>query len=298
MSRTRALRPWLPWLGGLLVATLLMLAVRSQLDRAHATPLYLLLVVVASARAGRAVGLTLAVLAFVCLNFFFVPPYHTLVVSEPLDWLVLAAFLVTSAVAAQLLARAQLEAASARQRAEEVNRLSVVGAEALNAGRAEEALARIAAVIRQTLGLAACEVYRRDDAEGTTLLAVRSAGGDAAGGAEHAPGMPSGPALVEWVGANGRAVLERAEGFPRVSTGPGFGGSTAWPDLANVRVLTLPLRVGDRVAGVARLAAAAPLTLDGPQRRFLDALLYYATLGVERVRLTAEAEHAEALRQA
>jgi two-component system, OmpR family, sensor histidine kinase KdpD len=40
------------------------------------------------------------------------------------------------------------------------------------------------------------------------------------------------------------------------------------------------------------------LALDPGQRRFLEALSYYAALGVERVRLAAEAEHAEALRQA
>lgn len=35
-----------------------------------------------------------------------------------------------------------------------------------------------------------------------------------------------------------------------------------------------------------------------PRPCFLDALAYYAALGAERIRLTAEAEHAEALREA
>jgi len=39
-------------------------------------------------------------------------------------------------------------------------------------------------------------------------------------------------------------------------------------------------------------------TLDAPRLRFLEALAYYAALGVERVRLVAEAEHADALREA
>ena len=41
-----------------------------------------------------------------------------------------------------------------------------------------------------------------------------------------------------------------------------------------------------------------PAPLDPAQRRFLDALAYYAALAVDRVRLVAEAEHAEALREA
>ena len=41
-----------------------------------------------------------------------------------------------------------------------------------------------------------------------------------------------------------------------------------------------------------------PIVLDHDARHFLDALAYYAALGVERVRLTAAAERAEAFRQA
>ena len=43
---------------------------------------------------------------------------------------------------------------------------------------------------------------------------------------------------------------------------------------------------------------ATSLQLDEAQRRFLQAIAYYASLGVDRVRLVAEAEHAEALREA
>src|SRR4029077_13435458 len=41
-----------------------------------------------------------------------------------------------------------------------------------------------------------------------------------------------------------------------------------------------------------------PVHLDAGQRRFLDAITYYAALAIDRVRLVAEAEHAEALREA
>jgi two-component system sensor histidine kinase KdpD len=49
---------------------------------------------------------------------------------------------------------------------------------------------------------------------------------------------------------------------------------------------------------VLRIVHADALALDEPQRSFLEALSYYAALGVERVRLVAAAEHADALRQA
>jgi len=56
--------------------------------------------------------------------------------------------------------------------------------------------------------------------------------------------------------------------------------------------------VQGRVVGELRLANPSPVALDPAQRRFLDAIAYYAALAVDRVRLVAEAEHAEALREA
>ena len=162
------------WLGALILITAAMAAGRPSVDRSHATLVYLLLVLGASARAGRTMGLVLSVLAFLCLNFFFVRPYHTFVVAEPLDGLVIVAFLVTSIVAAQLLARARSEATVARARASEVDRLAVIGAEALNTGRAEEALASLAEVIRATLDVGLCEIYLRNDAHGSIQLLAAS----------------------------------------------------------------------------------------------------------------------------
>ena len=87
--------------------TAIMVAVRGRIDRVHVTLAYLLIVQLASAQAGRALGVALAVLSFLTFNFFFVPPYGTLDVANPLDWLVLAAFLITSVISAQLLYRAR-----------------------------------------------------------------------------------------------------------------------------------------------------------------------------------------------
>jgi two-component system sensor histidine kinase KdpD len=147
------------WLGALALVTVAMLTVRSSLDKAHIALGYLLVVLGAGASTGRRVGVSLSVIAFVCFNFFFLPPYHSLVVAKPLDWIVLVAFLVTGVVAAQLLARARADAALARQRTAEVDRLSAVGAEALNAGRAEDALTAIAEMMRTTLHVARGEVF-------------------------------------------------------------------------------------------------------------------------------------------
>ncbi|HEX9107658.1 MAG TPA: DUF4118 domain-containing protein, partial [Longimicrobiales bacterium] len=151
----------LPWLALAALATLLFVALRGRLDRSYEVLGYLLLVLVGSSRLGRAWGVLLAITCFLAFNFFLIPPYYTLAIADPLDWLVLFGFLVTGIVAAQLLYRAQTEAESARARAEEIDRLSTLGAETLNAGRAEEGVAAIARVMRERLGVAECAVHER-----------------------------------------------------------------------------------------------------------------------------------------
>ena len=299
---------WLVWLGALGAATAAMLTVRPSLDKAHVALAYLLVVLGAGARAGRRIGIALSVIAFICFNFFFVAPYHTLVVAERLDWLVLVAFLATGIVAAQLLARARSEAAAARERTTEVDRLSSVGAEALNAPHAEDALTAIAEVMRTTLHVARCEIFvpLRDD--GVTLvaesgtLAPKDEADDATdpateGSAPYTLSM-GGVRLVEWVAKSGRSAMERVDGAVRVSADEGYTSNLLGLDISGARALLLPLRVRNHTVGVLRLAHDGALSLDTSQVRFLGALSYYAALGVERLRLVAEAEHAWALREA
>ncbi len=254
MSRARPLM----WLGSLLAAavlTLVMLAFREQLDKAHVALVYLLVVLGSSASGGRAPGLALAVLTFLCFNFFFLPPYYNVLVAHPLDWGVLGAYLVTATVASQLLFRARSQAESAQRRSEELNRLSILGAETLNVGRAEEALASIEEMIRVTLGVDFCEIV-------TSTADKESAPTDQ-------------PPIIARSPSNGECVKD--------------------PD---VRALIMPLRVQDRTVGVLRIADSHPIRLQSEQQRFIDALSFYAALGVERVRLAAKAEHAEALGEA
>ncbi|HLX09264.1 MAG TPA: DUF4118 domain-containing protein, partial [Thermoanaerobaculia bacterium] len=177
---------WLFWVATLIAVTVALVSVRGDLDQAHVTLIYLLVVLGGSASGGRALGFTLACACFLLIDYFLQTPYDTLSVDKPLDWLVLLAFLVTATVATQLVGRANAEAAAARRRAEEIDRLAALGAETLSARRADDALAAIARVIRETCGAAECQIYvgRRtepagaDEGEGFRLAA---GAGDPAG---------------------------------------------------------------------------------------------------------------------
>ncbi|MDF1504010.1 DUF4118 domain-containing protein, partial [Roseisolibacter sp. H3M3-2] len=148
MSVARAARRWL--LAGLAFAALtfgLSLA-RGRLGGAHVALAYLLLVLGASAAGGRALGFAAAGASFAAFTYAFVPPYRTLGVADPLDWLVLGAFLVTSVVATQLLYRAEATAAAAVRRAAELDHVAAVGAASLGAPGVAEALVRVPEAVR------------------------------------------------------------------------------------------------------------------------------------------------------
>jgi two-component system sensor histidine kinase KdpD len=121
-------RTWMMWIGwslALLGATLVLFAFRERLERAHVVLVFLLIILGASAAGGRVLGIVLSLVAFLVFDLGFLPPYGTLVVRDPLDWLVLVTFLVTSVVAAQLLytARAQRAAAEREAAAREGTRM-------------------------------------------------------------------------------------------------------------------------------------------------------------------------------
>lgn len=131
---------WLFWSATLLVVTVALVWVREDLNQAHAALIYLLVVLGGSASGGRALGFTLACACFLLIDYFLQTPYDTLSVDKPLDWLVLLAFLVTATVATQLLGRANAEAAAARRRAEEIDRLAALSVQLAAEAEHAEAL--------------------------------------------------------------------------------------------------------------------------------------------------------------
>jgi two-component system sensor histidine kinase KdpD len=287
------LREWVLW--GLigLAATAVLFAYRSEIGGAHVALAYLLVVLGASARGGRRLGFVLAVLSFVAFNFLFIPPYYTLIIHRQLDWLVLFAFLVTSAVATQLLHRAQSEAAAARSRSLEVERLASLGAETLNAARAEDSVVAIAKVIQSGLGVLSCDIYLRgDSAPGIRRIARATAAVEGL----PSPRDPSPRALGR--AAAGLAISELADGRNRFARTPDMQSTLALLLAQQPRAVLIPLRVKGEPVGVLRLEGDPAVTLDADQCRFAEALAYYAALALERVDLAAEAARADSLREA
>lgn len=91
---------------------------RDVLDTSLIALLYLLPVGLSTALWGLGPGITSALYAFFAFNYFFIVPYHTLAVHQPIDLVILLVFLIVAVVISQLVGRAQagLAAATARER--------------------------------------------------------------------------------------------------------------------------------------------------------------------------------------
>jgi two-component system sensor histidine kinase KdpD len=101
----------------------LLLLIRNEVNATTIGVAYLSLIVFTAILWGSAPALLASVLAVLCFNFFFLPPYHTFTVADPQNWVALTVFFVTSLAVGQLSARAKRRAEEAEDAKREVERL-------------------------------------------------------------------------------------------------------------------------------------------------------------------------------
>ncbi len=110
--------PYLLAVGLIAATTVVFFFLRDELDTSLVALLFLLPVGLSTFLWGLRPGITSALFAFLTFNYFFIRPYYTLTVHQPIDLVILFVFLVVAVVISQLVGRAQagLEAATARER--------------------------------------------------------------------------------------------------------------------------------------------------------------------------------------
>lgn len=289
MTSRRTVAEWMIWLTVLALTTAMLLPVRAEIEQSHISLTLVLVVLGGSAGGGRRLGLTLALLGFVIIDYSFQPPYDQLAVNKTLDWVVLLAFLAAAFVATELLTHARAEAERARTRSADIESLSHIGAATLRYATAAEALGAITALVRQTLGAERCAIHAH--ATGAASSATVTADG------VDAPGIEA-PLVAAAAGVSGASDLfaaRREGGVVNLADDDATIPAGAYTGFA------VSLRVERRLVGVLVVTAAGsatPLPLDAGRRRFLGALSYYAALGVERMHLGTQAEEARVLREA
>ena len=105
------------------MVTAAFLPFREYLNPTEVALTLLLVVLFAATLFGSTAGLAAAVFGILCFNFFFLPPYGTLTISDPENWVAFGAFVITALIAGQIsgYARRRAEESEARQR--EIERL-------------------------------------------------------------------------------------------------------------------------------------------------------------------------------
>jgi two-component system sensor histidine kinase KdpD len=129
-----------------------------QFSTTTAALAYVLAVVVAAVGGGVWPGLAASGLAFLALNFFFTPPFHTFTVAKVEDLVALAVFLVVSATVGTMLSRVLTQRARAERREREARLLHLLGTRLLSGVRTEEVLGSLARSVTELFGLARCEI--------------------------------------------------------------------------------------------------------------------------------------------
>ena len=269
------------------VATALLLPFRAHLHPAQAMLLFVPVIVAIGRLAGVRASAVGAVLAFLAVDFGFVPPYYHLTVASPADWITLLVFLLVALSSGLQIGSIRQRERAAVQREREIALLSRLSSRLVSEESIEEMATFIVGEVAAVLGADRAVVFVRAPGDRASLMA--QAGGVSCGVAEGA--------LADWVMRNDKAV-----GLPLTddqSIGPhpvSVPVDEALPGIVADGVY-LPLQTGECLEGV---LYARPLigVESSPERvRHLIAVANLAAAFLERRRLEDEAAQAAALRE-
>ncbi|MGH2367675.1 MAG: sensor histidine kinase [Chloroflexota bacterium] len=280
----------------LITATLAAIPARFLLG--HRAPLYLISVLATGAISGRGPAILASLLSFLAFDWFFVPPFHTLTVSDPEEWQALLLLLLTALVTGQLTALLRDRAATANRREQEALALYEIGQALASAASTDQVLAAATDRLRLALGLTACAVLLPDGGRLRPLSGAALRGDDEATAQwVFAHGTP---AARGWGWGTHRLVRIRRDreakmpSAPRTSDASAGAGQPSGTSGATF----LPLIVDQKMVGVLyALSGAGKSRFPPGETRLLAAAADQLALAVERGRLQQESVRAEVLKR-
>jgi two-component system sensor histidine kinase KdpD len=104
---------------------------------------FILAILAVSTLWGMAVSVVMSVAAMLAFNYFFLPPFGSLVIADPQNWVALIAFLVVAILASRLSTSARQQAADASARERDIEKLYKFSQSLLESGNVMELLNRI-----------------------------------------------------------------------------------------------------------------------------------------------------------
>ena len=227
--------------------------------------LYLLTIMLASARFGMGPSMLASALSVAAYDFFFIPPFFTFAVTDIRHVLTFFVMFVVGVVISGLTSRLRKQEAAALSREERTATLYALTRELSGAALESEIAAIVAHSAAQAFG--APVVVLNVDEHGALVTLATS---------ENAALTSDEESVVRW-------AYEHRE--------PAGRGTNTLP---GARVVAVPLVLRNSVNGVLALRVSADAkALHAEQRHFLDVFARQAALALERAHLAEEAKTAQ-----
>ncbi|BDI33888.1 hypothetical protein CCAX7_59390 [Capsulimonas corticalis] len=266
---------------------------RPYVDKGQASLLYLPIVLACAVRFGFGPAILGALLSFLCWDLFFLPPFYTLAVDDPKDWLSLAIFLLAAVVTARLAAQARAQTQEARTRESEIETLFEASETVSRVIRADRVLAALADQLQTLCGATRCLVFRRLG-PGVALQLAPDGANEVPIDAQTLGRIAS---LAEAACANDRVIglgaSQHLWAKAVTDTDASLGG-----DGARIGVY-IPLHAADALVGVLHVGPRGDSRpYSALEERLILTLANHAAVVIARDRLTQQAAEATALREA
>jgi two-component system sensor histidine kinase KdpD len=237
---------------------------------------FLLVVLITASAYGLGVGIFTSIAGVLCFNYYFLPPYGTLLIQEPQNWVALVAFLVTAVITSQLSSAARARAQDAERRREEVFKLYELSRAIIATPDFETAVSSIARQVIESFRFDYCAIFLPD--EGKWQRTAIGSNPDFIDSFK--------PALneIEMIFTDGELhIFPATKDFEQKS-------NTVEIQIPYM-VAYVPLKVGVRTVGVMVLLSTHL------ERGAVEAIAGMVALALERARFLKEVSHTEALRQ-
>lgn len=276
------------------IATALFAPGRGNFAKGQWALLYLLIVGLVAGMAGVRPALLAAALAFLSWNFFFLPPYDTLIVHDPKDWLSLLVFLAVAVAMGMQTGRMREREAEALAREREMAMLNQFSARLVSDASIGDMAELLMNEVTQITGARCAALFLAG--QENKLYELTSV---AEGNCQLDPSVVQ---LAEWAYAQSKAV-----GLPQIEkrSDPTASG---WPiSVSHVQAgaendrndLFIPLQTAERQEGILYVGPRP----DGEPYSISDARPLVAAANqtaafLERKRLQTAAIQADALREA
>jgi two-component system, OmpR family, sensor histidine kinase KdpD len=233
---------------------------------------FLLVVLLVATVSTRRVAIATSLMAFLCFNYFFLPPVGKWTIADPQNWVALFTLLAVSIIASHLSSQVRQRAKEATARRDELARLFDLTRDILLTAETTDAVALVARYIRRRFGLAAA-----------TICLPGPRGWQLHHSGERTLDIETGHLDKALAAARARLEFDAHERT--------YAGHTRIESRDGTAVWLVPLRIGTRPIGV--------LALEGediePGTR--DAIAGVTAIAIERTQLLEERKEAEVVRR-